>query len=465
MSTVAVVRSPLPGLACLILLVFLEVLIYTERYFISGSLEAATTHFEGKSGIFNQGTSALSSALILGYTVASPFYASFGRKSSRSAVLVVTAGLILWTVAVALTGLFGSTSSLTVLQLLRLFSGVGQAGLCSFAPAMISASAPEGQSTIYVGIYLVAMYLGVGAGTVIGGRFSNWTESPIAFYGMAVCMIPMILLMYYFRDRIPCPSFEGSLDSKKRVMFKLVYKSKMFWLLALGYGMFIFFVGGVAFWGPFMMSESYGLLQSKSSSNFGYVVFGTGILGTLFGGKLLDIILKHYIPVITPEHNRDETDTQCSSHDSTANNIYSRNDGKVCSKSSSMSSYLVLAALPFSLTAPFMKTATMYMTLNGIAMFLLFSTTTSVPIAIMNSVPEAARGQAMGLSISISHLFGDIPSPLVMKLIKDLPAWQGDKPLANKWTMEICNIALVLCVLLWFIAGRVANRAIAIATY
>jgi hypothetical protein len=66
----------------------------------------------------------------------------------------------------------------------------------------------------------------------------------------------------------------------------------------------------------------------------------------------------------------------------------------------------------------------------------------------------------MGLSVAVSHLFGDIPSPYLIGLLKNFN-W-GDqanpKSTRNFYTLELCNAALLLCTAIWFLGAFVAKR-------
>ena len=227
-----------------------------------------------------------------------------------------------------------------------------------------------------------------------------------------------------------CPSFKGAASAGKRTMMRLVYERLSFWALAVGYGFFIFFVGGLAFWGPSMLSETYGGEQADASLLFGVTTVTTGILGTLIGGKLVDIAMKR----------RSE------------NSILS-NDAYKCYVSAKISAILLLLAIPFCVLAVFMRSISQFIGVISVGMLLLFTTTAPCNIAILNSVPEAARGQAMGLSVTISHILGDIPSPFVIGLLKT--CW-SDKKVGNFWTMIIANIALALAAGVWVLAFKIA---------
>jgi MFS family permease len=337
----------------------------------------------------------------------------------------------LWSFAAFATKFFGY--SRVIFICLRTLTGIGQAGFLTFAPAMVGSAAPENRSSLYLGIYFMALYMGSGLGMALGGRFDSWETALNAYLGFGGVMGVMIGMFILWRAKFVCPSFEtsGEGETKKRTMMRLVYERKTFWTLAIGYGFFIFFVGAVAFWGPTMLTEMYAEKKETAGTVFGGVCLVTGILGTILGGKLVDIFVNKY-------ENKEMS-----------------NDAFRCYLSTRISAILVIAAIPFCFIAPFMKSLYAFIGVIAPGMLLLFTTTAPCNIAILNSVPEAARGQAIGLSVTVSHILGDIPSPFVIGILKSRwtnPA-QGDF-----YTLMISNLAIILCALVWLLGVGVALK-------
>jgi sugar phosphate permease len=317
---------------------------------------------------------------------------------------------------------------------LRFLTGVGQAGFLSLAPAMVGHSAPSSRSSLYIGVYFMALYVGSGIGMLLGGRFSSWDTSCWAYGGFASLMGLALVVFAACRNRFMCPSAssdEPQSSTKKRSMMKLVYQRKAFWMLAIGYGFFIFFVGGVAFWGPSMLQEMYGVDKQDASWKFGLATGATGIIGTIVGGQLVDFFFNRY-----------KSDNMSP-------------DAVRCYLGTRISAILTLAALPFIFMAPFTDGMTKFMLMMSPGMLLLFTTTAPCNIAIMNSVPEGARGQAIALSVTISHILGDIPSPVAIGWLKD--QWDN-KPTANMNSLLIANAFIGLSGLVWLVGARVAYR-------
>ena len=423
--------EPLNAKTHLIFLILIEVLIYFDRGFVNGCVSNLEEHFpQVKVGI-------LGTALLAGFTLSSPFFAAWGRKSNVRAVYSSVFGLCLWVLAAMLTALFGT--EFYTLTSMRFLTGIGQAGVLSFAPAMVGQSAPPKKSSQYIGIYFTALYLGAGLGNVTGGKFNSWDTSRYAFFGIGAAMVPLIALMIFWRNRLVCPSSEDSQEGHSKMkLFKLFASRKAFWAMSFGYGFFIFFIGGLAFWASRLIEQTYDIEKETAALLFGIATVTTGIFGTIIGGKLVD----HYVSKYTDTGH--------------AKSKGISKDSLTCFLSARISAILVACAIPFIFGALFMSTEYGFMGLMTPAMLLLFTTTAPCNIGIMNSVPEAARGQAMGLSVLISHIIGDIPSPSIIGLIKESSIWGGDIKRANFYTLLICNCFLALGTIVWFAASKIA---------
>ena len=74
----------------------------------------------------------------------------------------------------------------------------------------------------------------------------------------------------------------------------------------------------------------------------------------------------------------------------------------------------------------------------------------------MMAVPEAARGQALGMSVAVSHLIGDVPSPWIIgKIYKSFP---DNHKQGGFVALEVCAVAVVICGISWFVGSRVARK-------
>lgn len=78
-----------------------------------------------------------------------------------------------------------------------------------------------------------------------------------------------------------------------------------------------------------------------------------------------------------------------------------------------------LAAAPLALTVFLTWRPGLYLTALIVAQLLLFASSGPVNAAIMNVVPPAERATAAALSILAIHVFGDLPSPMLIGVLSD----------------------------------------------
>jgi hypothetical protein len=102
----------------------------------------------------------------------------------------------------------------------------------------------------------------------------------------------------------------------------------------------------------------------------------------------------------------------------------------------------VLVAVPVSAGAFLAPSQTVSMVCLATAMFLLFLGTGPVNTLILETVPVNLRASAMALSIFLIHLFGDVPSPLMV-------GWLSDQWHSLQKAVLVLPVALGVGALLW----------------
>jgi sugar phosphate permease len=152
---------------------------------------------------------------------------------------------------------------------------------------------------------------------------------------------------------------------------------------ALGMAMMTFALGGLQVWMPTFLARSRGYSLESANLMFGGIIVVDGILASLAGGWLGDLLLPKM-----------------------------------------KSSYYFVSAASMALGIPFMIVALYFrgsMMLPGIAIaaFLLLLNTSPLNAAIVNSVGPHIRATAIAVGIFIYHLLGDVPSPTMMGWVAD----------------------------------------------
>jgi len=167
-------------------------------------------------------------------------------------------------------------------------------------------------------------------------------------------------------------------------VYRDLLKNTHYMLTVLGYGAYTFALGGLAFWMPAFLERSRGMTRSEATVTFGAIALVTGFVGTFAGGWLGDFFLRW-----------------------------------------TKQSYLWVSGIVTLLAAPATYVAltdhrrSVYLPAIVIAELLMFASTGPVNSAIVNAVAPAERATALGLSVFVMHLIGDIPSPPLIGKISD----------------------------------------------
>lgn len=181
----------------LLLLFFLsQLLIYFDRGLISAVLPALADTF----AINNSEMGLIGSCFIFGYMLACPMFAFFSR--SYSVYKLMSIGLFLWVVAVALCGV---TNNFITLLGARILTGVGEASFAGLAPACIDDVSPKNRRTLWLSVFFAGLPIGGAIGYIVGGQLVNIkTNFPLlqgidwhtGFLLEAALMIPIIMVVF-----------------------------------------------------------------------------------------------------------------------------------------------------------------------------------------------------------------------------------------------------------------------------
>ena len=172
--------------------------------------------------------------------------------------------------------------------------------------------------------------------------------------------------------------------AKAGAPYRHLFKNTHYMLTVIGYGAYTFALGGLAFWMPAFLERSRGMTRSEATVTFGAIALVTGFVGTFAGGWLGDFFLRwtkqSYLWV---------------------------------------SGIVTLVAAPVTYIALSDHRRGVYLAAIVIAELLIFASTGPVNSAIVNAVAPGERATALGLSVFVMHLLGDIPSPPLIGRISD----------------------------------------------
>ncbi|CAA6653585.1 unnamed protein product [Spirodela intermedia] len=371
---------------CRLLVIFcmINLLNYVDR----GTI-ASKSEWEGDFKLNNFEDGVLSSAFMVGLLVASPF--------SHNPFRLIGVGLSVWTLATAGCGFSFDFWSITIC---RMFVGVGEASFISLAAPFIDDNAPAAQKTAWLAMFYMCIPTGIALGYVYGGLVGNHFNWRYAFWGESISMLPFAILGFVIKPLQLKERYTTFLHSPKTTgkEFKAAQKistqlasfwkdlrdllvNKVYVTNVVGYIAYNFVVGAYSYWGP---KAGYSIYHMENADlMFGGITIICGILGTLAGGFILDLI------------------------QSTISNAFKLLSG---------ATFLGAA---FCFGAFCSKNLYGFIALFSIGELLIFATQGPVNYVCLHCVKPSMRPLSMAMSTVSIHIFGDVPSSPLVGVLQD----------------------------------------------
>ncbi|CAK4073236.1 unnamed protein product [Aphanomyces euteiches] len=339
----------------------------------------------------------LVSAFIAGYSV---FSIPFGYWAIHCRPFaLISIGLSIWCLAMLLCGLADPLNSLVMLMAGRVLSGIGESSFQAIVPSFIEDFAPPSKRTSWLGIFYCGITIGTAAGYFYSAAFATsplrW---PWAFYTEGLLMIPFVLLcIFCIPAKFDLPSGHQHVEpvSFCRELGGIV-KNPLFMFMSLGSSAYVFSISGLAAFGPSLLI-GLGLFEESSAAMvFGGIIVVAGTVGTLLGGYLLD--------------------QSCSGNENELFRLGKATKQALC--------FLMCGTLFLMISwgCLYQDWNMVSVVILAIALTFLFGCVPASVVALLLSVEKRKRGLALGINTMLSHLFGDVPSPIVLGLFKDYNA-------------------------------------------
>ncbi len=409
-TTVAPI-SPRTMRYALIILTGVNLLNYLDRFIVPPLLGAIKSDLQ----ITDTQAGLLATGFLLVYMVVAPLFGMLSdRGGSRARLMAI--GVVIWSVATALGGLAGSFLGLL---LARAVVGVGEASYGTIAPTVLADYFPPERRGRVLSIFYIAVPVGGALGYIVGGLMNSHFGWRPAFW---IAGIPGLLLAWFVL-RLPTPpsSPDRNADRPARrgidwEAYRHLMRNGRFGVTVLGYAAYTFGIGALAHWMPEFLKRVRGLPSAEADTNFGLILVVTGLVGTILGGWLGDRLLR-----------------------------YTRH------------AYLLVSGVATLLAAPLTwlaLTATdkvTYLAALTLGEILIFVCTGPINSAILNYVAPRYRASAMGLTILLIHLFGDVPSPALVGRISDGAGLQAG--------MMIIPVAVLISGMIWTLGAWPGRRA------
>ena len=394
------------------ILTFINMFNYVDRWVIAAVVESIK---RSELALTDTQLGLIGAGFIVVYTATSPIFGVLGDRRGRPRLIAI--GVAVWSLATALGGFARGFWSLFVA---RSAVGVGEAAYGTIAPAVISDLFPIERRGRMLAVFFCAIPVGSAAGYVLGGLADHHFGWRAAFWIAGAPGLVLSLLVLAITDPPRGGNDAGSairvLGEHWTTAYKRLVANRPFLLTALGYGAYTFALGGLAFWMPAFLERSRGMSRQEATITFGTIALVTGFIGTFAGGWLGDYFLKR------TKHSY----------------LW-------------VSGIATLVAAPATYVALTHPSRSIYLPAIVVAEIFIFMCTGPVNSAILNAVAPSDRATALGLSVFIMHLVGDIPSP-------PLIGWLSDVSSLEKAFLLI-PVAVLIAGIIWLWTAWTGERA------
>lgn len=235
---------------------------------------------------------------LLGGLLFAAFYSLCGIPLARLAdlyprKLILTGAIGFWC---AMTALGGLAVNFIQLALTRVGVAVGEAGLSPSAHSLIADYFRLNRRATAIAIYSIGSPIGAMLGLMLGGwiaEVSSW-RTALLVVGLPGILLALAIL-FFLREPTrgatdadksdgPAPTLLGT--------FRLLWSRRSFRHMAVGVGLYAFGASSLVTFSPAFLMRSHGMSAGEVGSALGLVMGVSGVLGTLAGGVLGDILGK-----------------------------------------------------------------------------------------------------------------------------------------------------------------------------
>jgi len=371
------------------------------------------------------------SSLIVGYAV--HFYPPF---------FLCGVGCLIWLVAVICSGLSYYVNSYYFLLCARVFSGVAEASFQNCIPPWITRYSPKDSTGLWIGYFYACIPLGTALGYTFSGLVASKLGWQYSFFIVAAVISPYVPLFFYVSSEFPIPDNWDTtetlsvLDESEGGTRKTINETKQVpslkaevYTVLSNWIWVLISIGSAAQCGSLIGLGTYGSSfgialgyfddEASSSTIFGLVLSLSGLFGSYVGGVLVDIIT-------VKELKKFKIFKEDSENDEFFNKQLTIGPRKLTVKEAIVLKALVMITMWASLIGTillcgvsFCATKSLFFLVAFFGCTIDFITTAPMNYSTILSVVSSSSSLAIGLNSGVQHLFGDVPSPIIVGFIKD----------------------------------------------
>ncbi|XP_030602519.1 protein spinster homolog 3 isoform X2 [Archocentrus centrarchus] len=417
--------SPKRAYVTMVVLCYINLLNYMERYTIAGVLTDIKKFFDIKDST----AGLLQTVFICSFLLLAPLFGYLGDRYNRKYIMI--GGLSVWLLT-ATGSSFVTKSQFWLLALLRGLVGIGEASYSTVAPTIIGDLFTGSKRSIMICIFYIFIPVGSGLGYITGAGFAaltgdwHWALRITPIMGVVGLILMIFLCPNPTRGAAETHGEGVTVQSSYLEDVKYLLKNKSYVWSSLGVTALAFLTGAVAFWMPNFLSRAhiYQKLRDPCSDDpcdssdsyiFGAVTVATGILGGALGTGL-------------SRRFRDKVPNA---------------DPLICAVG-------MLGSVPCLFIIIFVASTSIPATYVFIFLGELLLSLNWAVLAdiLLYVVMPTRRATAEALQITVGHLLGDAGSPYLIGVISD--AIQEDK---TNWNFHSLKYSLLLCPFIGVVGG------------
>lgn len=342
-------------------------------------------------------------SLLMGFAFAI-FYVTMGLPiarlaDARSRRAIISAGILLWSLATACCGL---ARSFWQLFLARVGVGVGEAALTPAAYSMIADYFPADKLGRAIGVYATGLFLGAGLAMVLGGYVVGLVSDAGAVrlpllgtlhpwqLTFLIVGAPGLLLAALIYLTVREPRRRNQAAAGRQVPIRelvgfLWLNRKAFGCIFFGYAAGGMAFNGFLFWIPEFIRRTYGWDIADAGMVFGTELALLGGAGVMAGGTLSDWLTKRGV---------EDAPLRCAA-------------------------LFFTLSLPVMAVTPLMPTSASAIPMLGLMAFVISLQQALSPVALQLITPNEMRAQVVAVFFLVANLIGIGGGATVIAMLTD----------------------------------------------
>ncbi len=232
-----------------VMLIFSVMLGYALTYMDKNMIATAVIPIEAELGLNASQSGLLMSMFFIGYTVMQFPSGWLSDKIGPKKVLLISIGTIL-----IATIFFGFVSSLVLLMIIRLISGLGHAGVPTSSAKVVANNIEPKQKMFIQSLILSTSGIGGILAFTLGSTLinMNWRY---AYYGLAILYAVSILMIFFF---FPKQKKDPNVKRENKIPISVVFKDRNVFILFAALLFLNIVLYGYVSWLPSLYGAKFG---------------------------------------------------------------------------------------------------------------------------------------------------------------------------------------------------------------